>query len=145
MSEKPAPGYVTRQKQIVKKEITTSDLPPLKNRDGDWPPPSRFYYPKFPLYDDGCSARCQCVRPSAQLGDNARHTGQMCCAKDPRELPYGLPRISYDVRRRSDWLGNWSEQMARYSGSFALWNQDFGDLYYYTNNACEASKKRNNN
>ncbi|RUS91001.1 hypothetical protein EGW08_001218 [Elysia chlorotica] len=126
MLEIPAPH--AREKFNSRKKVTSAvEIPPLKNRDADWPPPAKYFYPKFPLYEDGCSARCQCVRPSVPLGENGRHMGQDCGAREQRELPYGLPPVTCDCKKRVDWLGEWSEHMARYSGAFALLERQIAD------------------
>ena len=50
MSEIPTPGLVEKRGGYAgskqKKPFTAADFPPLKNRDGDWPPPQRPRYPK---------------------------------------------------------------------------------------------------
>ncbi|GFR65925.1 hypothetical protein ElyMa_001958400 [Elysia marginata] len=146
MSEIPNHRFMLQKNSVqLQENVSTFELPPLKNRDADWPPPPKSFSPKFRLYDDGSSARCQCLQPPLELGENAQHIGKTLLTKDSKELmPYRLPPQTYDCRRRANWFDNWKEQMARYAGSFALWHQQFGDQYYYTDTACRACRNIKN-
>ncbi|GFO31516.1 hypothetical protein PoB_005802100 [Plakobranchus ocellatus] len=111
MCELPNPNYTEKMRKKVwqkKRLFTEADLPPISIKDEDWPPPKSHVYPKFPLYEEGCSARCQCVRPLPRFDSNAAHIGKNLGAKDPRELPYGLPPMTYDCKRRSNAYGTLS-------------------------------------
>uniref|UniRef100_A0A2C9L4V2 Uncharacterized protein n=1 Tax=Biomphalaria glabrata TaxID=6526 RepID=A0A2C9L4V2_BIOGL len=133
MTEIPNPNLPIRHMKRRAKPfdpLTGLKLPPSQTTTEDWTYVPRPRYPHFSL--ESCPMRRYCMGIAYNVPKSLARN--ICSPEDPdpRVLPYGLPRETFDVRRRANWFDYWKEDHCQYAGAYQNWENTFGAKYFYT-------------